>query len=120
LTHTRLFTRSSLRRLLKETGFVVEKESGIPFPAPLYFHNRAWQSWLMKIQLFLIEISQGLFCLPDLHRRPRPADAGDASCRSSSPYGRQSFTPHGGDRETLKPSKSDLRRFFNRSSLQKS
>jgi glycosyltransferase involved in cell wall biosynthesis len=61
LTHTRLFTHSSLRRLLEETGFSVEKEKGIPFPAPLYFHNRASHSWLMKIQLFLIEISQGLF-----------------------------------------------------------
>jgi glycosyltransferase involved in cell wall biosynthesis len=61
LTHTRLFTHSSLRRLLAETGFAVEKEKGIPFPVPLYFHNRALHAWLMKIQLFLIEISQGLF-----------------------------------------------------------
>ncbi|MBI5689430.1 MAG: glycosyltransferase [Verrucomicrobia bacterium] len=30
LTHTRLFTFSSLRRLLRETGFVIEKEIGIP------------------------------------------------------------------------------------------
>src|SRR6266540_2950374 len=35
LTHTRLFTFSSLRRLLKETGFVIEKEMGIPAPVPL-------------------------------------------------------------------------------------
>jgi 2-polyprenyl-3-methyl-5-hydroxy-6-metoxy-1,4-benzoquinol methylase len=61
LTHARLFTHSSLRRLLAETGFAVEKEKGIPFPVPLYFHNRALHSWLMKIQLFLIKISQGLF-----------------------------------------------------------
>jgi glycosyltransferase involved in cell wall biosynthesis/2-polyprenyl-3-methyl-5-hydroxy-6-metoxy-1,4-benzoquinol methylase len=61
LTHTRLFTRSSLRRLLEETGFAVEKEKGIPFPVPLYFHNRGWSLWLMKIQLFLIRISRGLF-----------------------------------------------------------
>ena len=61
LTHARLFTHSSLRRLLAETGFAVEKEKGIPFPVPLYFHHRALHSWLMKIQLFLIEISQGLF-----------------------------------------------------------
>lgn len=61
LTHTRLFTHSSLRRLLAETGFAVEKEKGIPFPVPLYFRNRALHSLVMKIQLFLIEISQGLF-----------------------------------------------------------
>ncbi|HEX8077569.1 MAG TPA: hypothetical protein VF511_07125, partial [Chthoniobacterales bacterium] len=61
LTHTRLFTRSSLRRLLRETGFVVEKEKGIPFPAPLFLRNGFWQNFLMKLQLFLIGISKGLF-----------------------------------------------------------
>jgi len=61
LTHTRLFTRSSLRRLLKETGFVVEKERGIPFPVPLFFESPRWQSWLMKLQSFFISLSRGLF-----------------------------------------------------------
>lgn len=34
LTHTRLFTFSSLRRLLTEQGFVIESEQGIPAPVP--------------------------------------------------------------------------------------
>lgn len=61
LTHTRLFTFSSARRLLKETGFVVEKERGIPFPIPLFLEGSYWQRALMKMQLFLIKISRGLF-----------------------------------------------------------
>lgn len=61
LTHTRLFTFSSVRRLLKETGFVVEKERGIPFPIPLFLESSFWQRALLKIQLFLIKISRGLF-----------------------------------------------------------
>jgi 2-polyprenyl-3-methyl-5-hydroxy-6-metoxy-1,4-benzoquinol methylase len=61
LTHTRLFTRSSMRRLLRETGFVVEKEKGIPFPIPFFVRPGFWQSLLMKTQLFLIKISKGLF-----------------------------------------------------------
>ncbi|HEX4653486.1 MAG TPA: bifunctional glycosyltransferase/class I SAM-dependent methyltransferase [Candidatus Udaeobacter sp.] len=61
LTHTRLFTFSSARRLLKETGFVVEKERGIPFPIPLFLERSFWQRALMKMQLFLIKISRGLF-----------------------------------------------------------
>jgi glycosyltransferase involved in cell wall biosynthesis len=61
LTHTRLFTFSSARRLLKETGFVVEKERGIPFPIPLFLESSFWQGALMKMQLFLIKISRGLF-----------------------------------------------------------
>lgn len=61
LTHTRLFTFSSARRLLKEAGFAVEKERGIPFPIPLLLENSFWQKALMKMQLFLIKISRGLF-----------------------------------------------------------
>ena len=61
LTHTRLFTFSSARRLLKEAGFVIEKEKGIPFPIPLFLKNLFWQRALMKMQLFFIKISRGLF-----------------------------------------------------------
>ncbi len=61
LTHTRLFTFSSLRRLLKETGFVIEKEIGIPAPAPLVVKSPFWQKVLMKAQGGLIWISRGLF-----------------------------------------------------------
>jgi glycosyltransferase involved in cell wall biosynthesis len=61
LTHTRLFTFSSLRRLMKESGFVIEKELGIPAPAPLVVKNKFWQTLLMKTQSGLIKICRGLF-----------------------------------------------------------
>ena len=61
LTHTRLFTFSSLRRLLKEQGFVIEKERGIPAPVPLVVKSPFWQKFLMGTQRFLIKISRGLF-----------------------------------------------------------
>ena len=61
LTHTRLFTFSSLRRLLRETGFVVERETGIPAPIPLVVRGRLWQRTLMGLQSVLIRISRGLF-----------------------------------------------------------
>lgn len=61
LTHARLFTHSSMRRLLRETGFIVEIEKGIPFPLPLVLGNVFWRSLLMKLQLFLIKLSRGLF-----------------------------------------------------------
>lgn len=61
LTHTRLFTFSSLRRLLQETGFVVEKEMGIPAPIPLVVKNRFFQGLVMSIQDGLMRISRGLF-----------------------------------------------------------
>ena len=61
LTHTRLFTFSSLRRLLKETGFVVEKEFGIPAPVPLVVKSPFWQKVLMGMQSVLMKISRGMF-----------------------------------------------------------
>ena len=61
LTHTRLFTFSSLRRLLKETGFVVDYEIGIPAPVPLVVKNPFWQKALLRMQVLLIKISRGLF-----------------------------------------------------------
>lgn len=61
LTHTRLFTFSSLRRLLKETGFAIEKEKGIPAPVPLVVKSPFWQKLLMKTQALFIRVSRGLF-----------------------------------------------------------
>ena len=61
LTHTRLFTFSSMRRLLKETGFVIERELGIPAPIPLVVKNPFWQRMLMRTQAILMRLSRGLF-----------------------------------------------------------
>lgn len=60
-THTRLFTFSSLRRLLKETGFVIEKELAIPAPVPLVVKSPFWQKVLMKTQGVFMHVSRGLF-----------------------------------------------------------
>ena len=61
LTHTRLFTFSSLRRLLQEAGFVIEKELGLPAPIPLVVKSPFWQKLLMGTQGLLLRISRGLF-----------------------------------------------------------
>lgn len=61
LTHTRLFTFSSFRRLLKESGFTIEKEVAIPAPIPLVLKPGFWRSVLMGLQSFGAKISRGLF-----------------------------------------------------------
>jgi hypothetical protein len=61
LTHTRLFTFSSLRRLLTEQGFVIESEQGIPAPVPLVVKSPRWQKFAMGLQGLLIKLSRGLF-----------------------------------------------------------
>jgi glycosyltransferase involved in cell wall biosynthesis len=61
LTHTRLFTFGSMRRLLQETGFVIEKECGIPAPLPLVIRSKFWGRFAIGFQRFLIKFSPGLF-----------------------------------------------------------
>lgn len=61
LTHTRLFTASSIRRLFEQSGFIVEEVFGIPPPYPLAIgHNRA-SRLLLRLNRFLIGLSLGLF-----------------------------------------------------------
>ena len=60
-THTRLFTFSSLGRLLKESGFTVERIKGIPAPVPLVVKGARKQKLLMAAQRILGRISRNLF-----------------------------------------------------------
>jgi glycosyltransferase involved in cell wall biosynthesis len=61
LTHTRLFTFSSIRRLFEQTGFSVEELDGIPGPFPLALGD-GWQSRaLLRLNMLLIRISRRLF-----------------------------------------------------------
>ncbi len=61
LTHTRLFTFASMRRLLEEAGFVVDEMSGIPAPVPLVVRNVFWRRWLMRAQGLAIKLWPRLF-----------------------------------------------------------
>ncbi len=89
ITHTRLFTFSSMRRLLKESGFVIEKEAGIPAPAPLVVRSAFWSTALMRAQSLLIKISRGLFAYQILHNREAAAHAPDAAGRGTPAHGCQ-------------------------------
>ena len=57
-THTRLFTFSSLRRLLRQAGFNVISTQGIPAPFPLAFGR---QSWIGKALLTINQIMARLW-----------------------------------------------------------
>jgi glycosyltransferase involved in cell wall biosynthesis len=61
LTHTRLFTFSSMRRLLKECGFVIEREVPIPAPVPMVVRPGFRRSFLMAVQSLGMKFSRGLF-----------------------------------------------------------
>jgi glycosyltransferase involved in cell wall biosynthesis len=61
LTHTRLFTFSSLRRLLVQSGYDVVAVSGLPAPFPLALGNGWLARVLLRLNSLLIKVSKGLF-----------------------------------------------------------
>jgi 2-polyprenyl-3-methyl-5-hydroxy-6-metoxy-1,4-benzoquinol methylase len=60
LTHTRLFTFSSLRRLFEQHGFRVLETRGVPGPFPLATSPRLGR-WLVALNQLLIRCSKRLF-----------------------------------------------------------
>jgi glycosyltransferase involved in cell wall biosynthesis len=61
MTHTRLFTFGSLKRLLASTGFNAVEVHGIPAPFPLAVGSNWVARCLLKLNIFLIKISKSLF-----------------------------------------------------------
>ena len=61
ITHTRLFTFASMRRLLDQSGFEVIEEIGIPAPFELLTKNASLIQALDWLNRVLIRFSKGLF-----------------------------------------------------------
>lgn len=61
LTHTRLFTFSSFRRLFTQHGFEIKFLDGIPGPFPLALGNNLISKALVFMNSIGIKISKGLF-----------------------------------------------------------
>ena len=61
LTHTRLFTFASFRRLFEQGGFRVREVRGIPGPFAVVFGNGALGRAVMSVNRALIRIARGLF-----------------------------------------------------------
>jgi 2-polyprenyl-3-methyl-5-hydroxy-6-metoxy-1,4-benzoquinol methylase len=61
LTHTRLYTFSTLRRLFEQCGFTVEEMRGIPTPFPEALGLSGFSRMLVQVNALLIRLSRGLF-----------------------------------------------------------
>jgi hypothetical protein len=61
LTHARLFTFASFRRLFEQGGFRVREERGIPGPFALVFGGGAAGRAIAWINRALVRIGRGLF-----------------------------------------------------------
>lgn len=88
LTHTRLFTFGSLRRLFEQSGFEVTDMSGIPAPFPLAMGQRRAARVLLSVNGWLIRLWRGLFAYQIyMEARPRPSLAyllADARAKSET------------------------------------
>jgi 2-polyprenyl-3-methyl-5-hydroxy-6-metoxy-1,4-benzoquinol methylase len=73
LTHTRLFTFDSLRRVFEESGFAVCAVRGIPAPFPQIIANRRLANLMVRANELLIRVSASLFAYQILMvLRPTP------------------------------------------------
>ncbi len=61
LTHTRLFTRTSLKGALEQAGFIVMETRAVPPPFPLALGVNRFSKALVSINEFLIDLLPGLF-----------------------------------------------------------
>ena len=61
LTHTRLFTFKTFRRLLEQAGFQVLQIRGIPAPFLLAFGDTRFARMLISLNEWLILLSKTLF-----------------------------------------------------------
>ncbi|HEX3881417.1 MAG TPA: glycosyltransferase [Stellaceae bacterium] len=61
LSHTRLFTFGTLRRLFEQGGFDIVSLRGVPAPFPLALGTRRLGRWLLRLNNILIRVSRGLF-----------------------------------------------------------
>ena len=82
LTHTRLYTFSTLRRLFEQCGFVVEEVRGIPAPFPAALGLNAFSRFLLRVNGFLIRLSRGLFSY-QIFMRVAPTPTVDALLEKS-------------------------------------
>jgi glycosyltransferase involved in cell wall biosynthesis len=61
MDHKRLFTFASLRRTLRNSGYEIIEERGIPAPYPLAVGDNAVSRFLLAVNQFLMIFSKGLF-----------------------------------------------------------
>ncbi len=74
LTHTRLFTFGTFRRLFEQSGFDVLEMRGVPAPFPLALGDGPASRLLLTVNKALIHLSRSLFAFQIFAVvRPRPA-----------------------------------------------
>jgi glycosyltransferase involved in cell wall biosynthesis len=60
-THTRLFTRKSIEKLIEYSNYNIIEQKGIPIPFPLVIKNKTLANFLININKLLIKVFKNLF-----------------------------------------------------------
>jgi glycosyltransferase involved in cell wall biosynthesis len=76
MTHTRLFTVRTIRRLFRQAGFVPLETIGIPAPFPLAIGDRRAARFLLRVNQTAIRISRSLFSYQIFLALDPPLDLG--------------------------------------------
>ncbi len=90
LTHTRLFTRASLKAALEQAGFIVNEVKAIPAPFPLALGTNFYSKTLLALNSCLIKLLPGLFgyqVVIRAHARPTVGSLLNAAHKESSARG---------------------------------
>lgn len=74
MTHTRLFTEKTLKRLFQDRGFDIDWTDGLPAPFPLAVGDTALARFLLKFNRLLIKIWRSAFAYQIMIQcKPRPS-----------------------------------------------
>jgi len=74
MTHTRLFTGRTLRRLFSQSGFGVAGIKGVPAPFPLAIGDGPKARWLLRLNQAAISVLPGVFSFQFFVDLDSPAD----------------------------------------------
>jgi glycosyltransferase involved in cell wall biosynthesis len=73
ITHKRLFTFYSIKKMMKEQGYILESVEGIPVPFEFIFGPGKFSNFCLFINRLLMRISKSLFSFQVVIRaRPKP------------------------------------------------
>lgn len=84
MTHTRLFTSRTLRRLFRQSGFRIDQVEGVPAPFPLALGDSRKSRALLKLNQLAIRAVPKLFSFQFFVDVKPPADLNDMIRRSHS------------------------------------
>jgi glycosyltransferase involved in cell wall biosynthesis len=76
MTHTRLFTVRTIRRLFRQAGFTPRETFGIPAPFPLAIGDRSAARFLLRLNQAAIRVSTSLFSYQVFLTLDPPPDLG--------------------------------------------